>query len=160
MNLHLTLFQDLISLCKDLSPEQYTFKCKQLNQVAVGEHLRHSVEFYSCLKAGIALGKVNYDARLRDKHIQNDPLYAIAIMEDLSSFFSALDQTDTLILSSEESPLSAISTSIARELLYCLDHAIHHQALIKIGLREMGLEHLVSPAFGVAYSTLRYRAKN
>ena len=52
-----------------------------------------------------------------------------------------------------------MKSSFERELLYCLDHAIHHQALIKIGLKELHLSHLVSPDFGVAYSTLRYRAR-
>jgi len=42
--------------------------------------------------------------------------------------------------------------------LYCLDHAIHHQALIKIGLKELQIADLVGDDFGVAYSTLRYRA--
>ena len=49
-------------------------------------------------------------------------------------------------------------TSVDRELLYCLDHAIHHQALIKIGLKELQIADLVGDDFGVAYSTLRYRA--
>ena len=52
----------------------------------------------------------------------------------------------------------AFYTSFDRELLYCLDHAIHHQALIKIGLKELQIADLVGDDFGVAYSTLRYRA--
>ena len=49
-------------------------------------------------------------------------------------------------------------TYVDRELLYCLDHAIHHQAFIKIGLKELQIADLVEDDFGVAYSTLRYRA--
>lgn len=160
MNLHKTLFRDLIALCEDVSQAQYTFPCTQLNQVSIGEHLRHSVEFYVCLKKGISENKVNYDARQRDKNLQTDPIHAIAAMEDLAAFFSDVEENHPLILHTQESSFAAISSSIGRELLYCLDHAIHHQALIKIGLGEMQLGHLVSQEFGVAYSTLRFRAKN
>tara|TARA_B110000977_G_scaffold11677_1_gene15044 strand:+ start:1355 stop:1549 length:195 start_codon:yes stop_codon:yes gene_type:complete len=44
-------------------------------------------------------------------------------------------------------------TSFDRELLYCLDHAIHHHAL-----KELRIAALIGDHFGVAYSTLRYRA--
>ena len=160
MSLHLTLFKDLTALCRALSADAYIFACSQLNQVSVGEHLRHSLEFYACLKAGISKGAVNYDDRKRDKKLQTDPLYAIAVMEELSLFFTAVEENQSLDLHTQEAALEAVPSSVARELLYCLDHAIHHQALIKIGLKEMNLGHLVRPEFGIAYSTLRFRAKS
>jgi hypothetical protein len=63
-------------------------------------------------------------------------------------------------LFSKEAQNNLVNTSFERELVYCLDHAIHHQALIKIGLKEQELSHLVSQDFGVAYSTLRYRKQH
>lgn len=159
MNLHLTLFQDLIALCRELSPDQYTFGCAQLSRVSIGEHLRHSIEFYDCLKKGISIGEVNYDGRERDTKLQTDPIYAISVIEELSLFFLGIEENRSLALHTKDSALKVISSSVAREMLYCLDHAIHHQALIKIGLKEMQLGHLVPPEFGVAYSTLRFRTK-
>ena len=46
-----------------------------------------------------------------------------------------------------------------RELNYCLDHCIHHQSLIKIGLIDQNLDHLIDENFGVAFSTQNYRNK-
>ena len=74
---------------------------------------------------------------------------------DLSTF----NPSNEIQLKSVEAGEEEVKSSFERELLYCLDHAIHHQALIKIGLKELELSHLVSPDFGVAYSTLRYRAR-
>jgi hypothetical protein len=43
-----------------------------------------------------------------------------------------------------------------RELLYNLEHCIHHQALIKVALLDM--PHIcISDTFGVAPSTIQYR---
>lgn len=50
-----------------------------------------------------------------------------------------------------------ISSSLFRELMYCMDHCIHHQSLIKIGLLEQKLSHMVDANFGVAFSTQQYR---
>jgi hypothetical protein len=52
---------------------------------------------------------------------------------------------------------TSISSSLQRELLYNLEHSIHHQALIRAGLIELNLQHLLSVDFGVAPSTLRAR---
>ena len=51
-----------------------------------------------------------------------------------------------------------IESSFERELVYCLEHSIHHKALIKVALREYALTHLVSNSFGVAPSTLKSRS--
>ncbi|MDC1012234.1 hypothetical protein OAQ04_03240 [Flavobacteriaceae bacterium] len=52
---------------------------------------------------------------------------------------------------------STSKSSFLRELAYCLDHRIHHQSLIKIGLTEQGLDHLIDENFGVAFFTQNYR---
>jgi len=50
-----------------------------------------------------------------------------------------------------------IPSTTGRELAYCIEHSIHHQAIIKAGLISMGLNKLTDDHFGVAYSTIRYR---
>ncbi len=159
MNLHLQLWQDFIDLCQALSPEQYTLKCKMLNGVAIAEHLRHSYEFYHCLLLGRETKQLNYEARLRDRLIENDIAYAIRCMQDLKQQLILNTADCKMDLQSKEAQTGHVNTSYERELVYCLDHAIHHQALIKIGLKEQGIDQLVSRDFGVAYSTLRYRNK-
>ena len=160
MNLHLQLWQDFIDLCQSLTPEQYTLKCKMLNGVSIAEHLRHSYEFYHCLLLGLDTKRLNYEDRARDRAIENNLPYAIERMKKLKLQLSSPLKDTVMELKSKEAQSSLVKTSLERELVYCLDHAIHHQALIKIGLKEQELSHLVSQDFGVAYSTLRYRKQS
>ena len=55
---------------------------------------------------------------------------------------------------------NAITTTIERELLYNIEHTIHHLAIIKIGLKIVAPEISVSDHFGVAASTLEFRRHN
>lgn len=158
--LHKTLLQDLTDLCESLEDQQYIHQSKLLNGASIGQHLRHSAEFYLCLFEGIPTQTVNYDERKRDLLIETDRRYAIKVLADLSDQLMRVQSSFTLQLFSNETEAKEkpFITSFDRELLYCLDHAIHHQALIKIGLKELGIAALVGDHFGVAYSTLRYRA--
>lgn len=59
--------------------------------------------------------------------------------------------------SNEGDHTTTIATTFERELVYCLEHTIHHQALIKVGLKELNLEGFLDGHFGVAPATLRFR---
>ncbi|MDA8611714.1 hypothetical protein N9L07_01085 [Flavobacteriaceae bacterium] len=56
-----------------------------------------------------------------------------------------------------QSIYKGVKTTFFRELIYCMDHGIHHQSLIKIALIDQGLNHLINDKFGVAFSTQNYR---
>ena len=160
MTLHLTLWQHMIDLCESLNQDQYSFKSEFLNGASIGEHLRHSYEFYVCLLKRENPTIINYDERKRDARIETDLAYAVEQMQSLKTHLKPIKNDVPLKLSSKEANAQMVSTSLERELVYCLDHAIHHQALIKIGLKELNLYHLVNENFGVAYSTIRFRMRN
>ena len=149
-----------MDLCERLDDQQYCYNSKLLNGASIGQHLRHSAEFYLCLFQGIPAQTVNYDERKRDLLIETDRKHAIKILSDLSDQLKQISSSFALQLFSNETEAKEkpFITSVDRELLYCLDHAIHHQALIKIGLKELQIADLVGDHFGVAYSTLRHRA--
>ena len=153
--LNKTLLQDLMDLCESLQDQQYCHNSKLLNGASIGQHLRHSAEFYLCLFEGVPTQTVNYDERKRDLLIETDRRYAIKVLADLSDQLMRVQSSFTLQLFSSETEAKEkpFITSFDRELLYCLDHAIHHHAL-----KELGIAALVGDHFGVAYSTLRYRA--
>lgn len=160
MTLHLTLWQHMIDLCESLNQDQYSYKSELLNGASIGEHLRHSYEFYVCLLKRENPTIINYDERKRDARIETDLAYAVEQMQSLKTHLKPIKNDVPLKLSSKEANAQMVSTSLERELVYCLDHAIHHQALIKIGLKELNLYHLVNENFGVAYSTIRFRMRN
>jgi hypothetical protein len=50
-----------------------------------------------------------------------------------------------------------IETNYFRELTYNIEHAVHHMAIMKIGIREVAGQVVIPTSFGVATSTIRYR---
>ncbi|CAN0490192.1 unnamed protein product [Phaeothamnion confervicola] len=50
-----------------------------------------------------------------------------------------------------------IETNYLRELVYNIEHAVHHMAIMKIGIREAAPYVKLTPDFGIAASTIRYQ---
>jgi uncharacterized damage-inducible protein DinB len=147
-------FNVLLHLIGNLSPSQYEEKAAMLGGVSIGQHVRHIVEMVQCLLQGYASGKVDYEARKRDIRIETDIQFAADLIHEL------LDKIDldnkTLELKQDGTSSTLVTTFYYRELIYNTEHALHHMALIRVALREMGLE-IVDEHFGVAPSTVRYQ---
>ncbi|HEX8061527.1 MAG TPA: hypothetical protein VF473_11360, partial [Cyclobacteriaceae bacterium] len=54
---------------------------------------------------------------------------------------------------------STVETTYYRELVYNLEHAVHHMAVIKIAIRSTTLID-IPVDFGVAAATIKYRSHN
>ena len=127
----------------------------------MGQHIRHIIEFYTCLEESFCLNltQINYDKRKRDKSIEQDVHRAMLTIDKLIDFLKEEKVVGKASLvanfSLEDDQDCIIPTSYSRELAYCLEHSIHHQALIKISLSDQGLLHLVDGDFGVAPSTTK-----
>ena len=50
-----------------------------------------------------------------------------------------------------------IETNFLRELVYNIEHVVHHMAIIKIGIREAAPKVKLPHDFGIAASTIRYQ---
>jgi hypothetical protein len=53
-----------------------------------------------------------------------------------------------------------VDSSVGRELMYAFDHAIHHIAIIKIGIKAAFPQIQIPQEIGVAPSTIRYHSHN
>jgi len=161
----------MVSLCKKnlieirsllikLNDDQYSHKSGILSGSSIGQHVRHILEFYVCLLNGRKTGIANYDNRERDYALENNTSNAIKVIHELLINLSKIEIDSTIILegnysSTKQEPLM-INSSILRELTYNLEHSIHHQALIKIGLKALNIEYLIDENFGVAPATIRF----
>jgi len=146
---------ELVSLLSQLSNNDYTSQCKALSNSTIGEHTRHIIEMFQCLENQYESGVVNYDKRNRDSRIQSDTVFALECIENVKKQLNKEDKKIMLqqLVDAEE---LYIETNYFRELLYNLEHCIHHQALIKVAVLQ--LEHLqIDADFGVARSTIEYR---
>ena len=148
----LTELSDLLS---QLSADDYSFPCPALSNSSIGEHTRHSIEMFQCLENQYDLGVVNYDKRERNVLIQTDTEFAIKSILSIQQNLDKKNKNIALlqIIDGEE---IRIESNYFRELLYNLEHCIHHQALIKVAILQSETI-IIDPNFGVARSTIEYR---
>ncbi|MEX0986090.1 MAG: hypothetical protein WD052_01345 [Bacteroidales bacterium] len=155
---NLLQLRDLVQV---IGTEKYIAPSDILSGATIGQHIRHILEFYLLLISGSFSGNVTYDKRERDLRLENDPHFASKVIDRLLSGINTLDLGQAVKFeadySSEGTVQKMISSSVGRELAYCIEHSIHHQAIIKAGLIDLNLATLVNSQFGVAYSTIRYR---
>jgi hypothetical protein len=146
---------ELIGLLRQLSDADYSKPCPQLSNATIGEHTRHIIEMFQCLQNQYASGIVNYDLRERNYRIQTETDFAISVMEDL---LENIDQPNKPIELQQviDGAYLNIQSNYFRELLYNLEHCVHHQALIKVALIASDAL-VVDDNFGVARSTIEYR---
>jgi hypothetical protein len=57
----------------------------------------------------------------------------------------------------EREEFVTIDTTFFRELAYNIEHAVHHMAIVKIGVREVAPYITLDKDFGVAASTIRHK---
>lgn len=153
-SLHKTL-NELVALLSQLSKDDYTLPCRGLSNSTIGEHTRHIIEMFQCLENQYESGIVNYDKRNRNYSIQTETDYALQCIIEIKNQLEKENKKIVLqqIVDGEE---LQIESNYFRELLYNLEHCIHHQALIKVAVLQ--LDHLqIDDDFGVARSTIEYR---
>lgn len=148
-----------------LTPQQYQGKSKVLLGSSIGEHTRHLLEFFQCLllQAAAEPRQIDYAARERDPRLEADPAFALAMAEQLALALQGLSGNPPCRVSvadvTGEEGAPTVPSCLEREILYNIEHTIHHLAIIRIGLGEAapGLE--LPEDFGVARSTLSYKAQ-
>jgi uncharacterized damage-inducible protein DinB len=151
------------TLLQTLDDENYTRRLPAVFTSAIGGHYRHCLDHFQSLLEGLADGEVNYDHRRRDSRVENDRHFALAETRRLQEACTkipvvALDLP--LNIRSEvsyEGESHAVSaSSLGRELMYAVAHAIHHYALLAVMCGLLGVR--VPFGFGVAPSTLQHQA--
>lgn len=144
-----------------LTEEQYDHKSILLSQASIGQHVRHIIEFYQSVIFGLEGKMINYDNRKRNLLIETDSNYAVEIIDEINAFLKQDIIDEPIILEgnfcAKEDQEIKIQTSFLRELAYCLEHSIHHQALIKVGLLELDCLPYIDETFGIAPATIRHR---
>ncbi len=151
------VFYQLKDIINQLSDEDYCQPNNELSNATIGEHIRHILEMFECLVNQYEDGIVNYDKRKRDIQIQTNKEFAKVIIENILQKIDKPNIELNLCQSINNKDF-IIETNYFRELLYNLEHCIHHQALIKVALLKISSVN-IDDCFGVAVSTLEYRKK-
>ncbi|HEY8239948.1 MAG TPA: hypothetical protein VIH35_00800 [Kiritimatiellia bacterium] len=160
---NIRLLEQGLELLRSLSDDAYVRSSHPEYTSGVGGHLRHCLDHYTNFLDGVAVGKVDYDARQRDARIESDRFYASSIMERIITGLRALresDATNFVTIKMDGGDDSDTDnwwspSSAQRELQFLLSHTVHHYALVSLILRAQGIS--LAPGFGVAPSTIRYQ---
>ncbi len=149
---------------RQLSPSEYTRSLDLLSGASIGQHTRHILEFYDCLISQKENGEINYDNRSRDYRMESEPVFAAAVIDKICQTLPTCELDQLLTLAHgydlENEQLVQVQTTFARELLYNVEHAIHHLAMIKIGLKILSPGMQLPADFGVAPSTIRHKNRS
>ena len=149
-------------LLNNIDNKTFCEPLSSFNGSSVGQHIRHIIDFYLCLVNGCEQENIDYDTRQRNPLIETDTKVAIAELQEISDAVQGLDvhkvvQVNSSFTDDENEENSQIPSSIGRELMYAYDHAIHHLAMVKIGMRQHFPNIEINNNLGVAPSTLKYR---
>jgi len=129
---------------------------------SIGAHYRHVLDHFVCLIEGLWDAQINYDQRSRNREIEGSVEVARAATFDLLEAIRAIPaeafkQVREVVYSVGygEKSVQAVRDVVAREVMFCVGHAIHHFAIVKLlcSLRAVALPY----EFGIAPSTLKYQ---
>ena len=131
-------------------------------RASVGAHYRHSLEHFKLLLEAVNGPHVDYDRRERDAGLEQERLFALQVTRDFrhaARFLTTLNPDRPIEarykISYAGSGACSASSTIGREIMYAVSHAIHHYALIGMicDLRKLPMPQ----DFGIAPSTIDYQ---
>ena len=152
------VFDQLQDALQGLSDAEYAVPVPALSHSSIGSHVRHIIEMFQCLMEGYPTGLVDYARRRRDRTIEENKRTAaellVSLLENLEK--PNKDLSVSAEYADEQGEPIRVDSNYERELVFNLEHAIHHMALIRIGIAEAAGIRLPE-SFGVAFATVNYR---
>jgi hypothetical protein len=141
-----------------LTDNEYIKKSILLNGSSIGGHTRHVIELFQCLINGYENAVVNYELRKRDLEIETNKSFACNLLTTIASAIHMPNKILNLqgFYSETGDDKCAVDTNFYRELIYNLEHTIHHMALIRVAINEVSTIKLPEN-FGVAAATMQYK---
>ena len=151
-----------LALLDNIDGESYSLKESGPWGSSIGAHYRHVLDHFMCLIEGLWDFEINYDHRSRNRtvgtsieaarHATCDLIETLAVISD-----GVLNKECVVIYSVgyNDGETQAVRSVVARELMFCVGHAIHHYAIVKLlcSLRAVAVPY----EFGIAPSTLKFQ---
>ena len=155
------ILRQQITLLQDLDDATYRCDVAAMMMSSVGAHVRHNLDHYQRFFVGLDTGVVDYDARQREKVLEIDRLAALTATRSICGRLAELTQVqgaaNLRVCCNRDQGTQQATSSVIRELDFLRSHTVHHYAIIAVLCRIQNVA--VAQNFGVAPSTLRYRAE-
>src|SRR5581483_3067893 len=156
------VLQQGLALLDNIDDESYLHKEDAAWGSSIGAHYRHVLDHFLRLIEGLWDFQINYDHRGRNRDIESSietgRQATLDLIERLKAIpDAALKEECTVVYSVgyNQNEAQAVRSVVGRELMFCIGHAIHHYAIVKLlcSLRSVPLPY----EFGIAPSTLKYQ---
>lgn len=131
---------------------------------SIGGHYRHCLDHFVSLLRGWGGTRVDYDDRKREEAWETRPQTALEVTRRLrrrlamvptAALGAAVEARCEVSYVPGVSPVTG--STLGREMVYAIAHAVHHYALIAVMAGLLGVR--VPERFGVAPSTVAHRSK-
>lgn len=158
------IIRQMTDLLDTIDNQLYAQPLEVFKGASIGQHFRHILDFYLCLIKGIQQGRVDYASRDRNPMAEMDvrfiqqAFYNVSQMMDRFSEEVPVKVCGDFSIQATQRP--ELISSIGRELMFAYDHAVHHLAMIKIGIATVAPTLQMDHALGVAPSTIKHRAES
>lgn len=124
-----------------------------------GRHIRHILDHLLALREGMESGILDYNRRNRESIIERDPQAATQQLQELRAWLEQQGKFEGSIEIISEADVGStvnieMPSTVQREVLYIINHTIHHAAHIKLMGKHMGIEF--PEHIGLAPATATY----
>lgn len=156
-NANIEVLQQLKKLV-ELSESIY-LKAEDSDHAGIGQHVRHVLDHYRAFKNGVFQNCVDYNLRTRNSTEETNPAAAHEQIDMLIAWLANSDfEQRTINVISEISLVAKTSESMIsnpqRELLYLINHSIHHMAYASLLAQARGIK--IPRDIGLAPGTATY----
>jgi uncharacterized damage-inducible protein DinB len=150
---HLSVLGDVLSGVRDETMADATLD--PCFGATVGGHVRHVLDHVRNFAEGCAGGVIDYEARRRGDGIEHSSAGARSAIRGLRDSLGRVAAWDATVrvramVSKDDTPV-AVASTLAREMVYVVDHTVHHMAMIRAMLERAGVA--CPAAFGLAAGT-------
>jgi hypothetical protein len=151
-----------LGLLFELGDRSYSRVAGMPFHASIGQHYRHVLEHFQYLIRGVRAAEINYDAGGRNSRVETEVTYASVATCDVLRALKTYTESVLLLnckmintVRYRDSEPTVLESNVGRELAYCVGHAIHHYAIIRMVGHEIGIT--VPEEFGIAPSTQKHR---
>ena len=153
------LLEQIKDSLSQINNDEYNTPIEAFDNATLGQHTRHVVEHFQCLVKSKMTRFINYDDRKRSLILETDIESCISAIDHINQELRSEDfeveiSQDFLKTSSNT---GSIKSSFFREILYNMDHLVHHQALMKIGFKQIKPHMHLGKHFGYADATINHK---
>jgi uncharacterized damage-inducible protein DinB len=153
---------DLATLLEGASDLDYGARPEGGVSGSVGAHVRHCLDHVRAVVDAAKHGMLSYDSRERDTALEHGRTLGIRALREQGHRLEALVDCPSDRPMCLEAQVDCnggaveVTSSLGRELVFVLQHTIHHQAIVALLLAARGIS--IPPRFGYAPSTVRRHA--